>query len=187
MDAAAELGRNPVSKHQIQPEYGDEQADAGRDCRTCLARPILRRERGQGNIHFPCSADHEQDWQPYPVDPYPWYMCDHTYILSMSPYHHTNTNTVILSNNDIRCIERTKGIICGPSEVFTKPFKASIKPFKSGSDGHRIGITGVEPPSPCPVEHRRTKRRQNPSKYRSILFPAANIPAPLPTKHRRLR
>ena len=32
MDAAAELGRNPVSKHQIRPEYGDEQADAGRDC-----------------------------------------------------------------------------------------------------------------------------------------------------------
>ena len=31
MDAAAELGRNPVSKHHIQPEYGDEQADAGRD------------------------------------------------------------------------------------------------------------------------------------------------------------
>ena len=31
MDAAAELGRNPVSKHQIQSEYGDEQADAGRD------------------------------------------------------------------------------------------------------------------------------------------------------------
>ena len=31
MDAAAELGRNPVRKHQIKPEYGDEQADAGRD------------------------------------------------------------------------------------------------------------------------------------------------------------
>ena len=31
MDAAAELGRNPLSKHQVQPEYGDEQADAGRD------------------------------------------------------------------------------------------------------------------------------------------------------------
>ena len=39
MDAAAELERNPVSKHQIQSEYGDEQADAGRDCRTRLARP----------------------------------------------------------------------------------------------------------------------------------------------------
>ena len=30
MDSAAGLGRNPVSKPQIQPEYGDEQADAGR-------------------------------------------------------------------------------------------------------------------------------------------------------------
>ena len=39
MDAAAELGKNPVSKHQIQPEYGDEQDDAGRDCQTRLARP----------------------------------------------------------------------------------------------------------------------------------------------------
>ena len=39
MDAAAGLGRNPVSKHQIQPEYRDEQADAGRDCRNRLARP----------------------------------------------------------------------------------------------------------------------------------------------------
>ena len=39
MDTAADLGRNPVSKHQIQPEYGGEQADAGRDCRTRLARP----------------------------------------------------------------------------------------------------------------------------------------------------
>ena len=31
---------------------------------------ILRHVRGQGNTHFPCSTDHEQDWQPYPVDPY---------------------------------------------------------------------------------------------------------------------
>ena len=80
MDAAAELGKNLViSKHQIQPEYGDEQADAGRDCRTRLSRDqILRRERGQGNINFPCSADHVQDWQHYPVDPRSCYMCDNT-------------------------------------------------------------------------------------------------------------
>ena len=31
LDAAAELGRNPVCKHQIQPEYEDGQAGAGRD------------------------------------------------------------------------------------------------------------------------------------------------------------
>ena len=39
MDAAAELGKNPVSKHQIQPGYGDEQANAGRDCQARPARP----------------------------------------------------------------------------------------------------------------------------------------------------
>ena len=41
---------------------------------------ILRHARGQRNIHFPCSADHEQDWQPYPVDPYSALCDDHTYI-----------------------------------------------------------------------------------------------------------
>ena len=35
---------------------------------------ILRRKRGQGSIDFPCSSDHEKDWQPYPVDPYSCYM-----------------------------------------------------------------------------------------------------------------
>ena len=41
---------------------------------------ILRRKRGQGNIHFPCSADHEQYWQPYPVDLTLALCNDHTYI-----------------------------------------------------------------------------------------------------------
>ena len=35
----AKIGRNPVSKHQIQPEYGDGQADTGLENRTRLARP----------------------------------------------------------------------------------------------------------------------------------------------------
>ena len=61
MDAAAELGRNPVSKHQIQPQYRDEQIDAGVTAEPLSRDQILRRERGQGNINFPCSADHEQD------------------------------------------------------------------------------------------------------------------------------
>ena len=40
---------------------------------------ILRQAgTGQGNIHFPCSADHEQDWQPYPVNPYSAICDDHT-------------------------------------------------------------------------------------------------------------
>ena len=85
MDAAAELGRNPVSKHQIQPEYGDEQADAGRDCRSRLARSNSPARTRTGK-YFPCSADHEQDWQPYPVDPYAAICDDHMYILPGTTY-----------------------------------------------------------------------------------------------------
>ena len=36
MDAVAAIGRN--SKHQIQPEYGDEQTDAGQDYYYCCRR-----------------------------------------------------------------------------------------------------------------------------------------------------
>ena len=48
MDAAVELGRNPVSKYPIQHEYGDKQADAGRDCRTHLAGPNSQAGTGTG-------------------------------------------------------------------------------------------------------------------------------------------
>ena len=41
---------------------------------------ILRHVRGQMNIRFPCSADHKQDWQPYPVDQYSAICDDDTYI-----------------------------------------------------------------------------------------------------------
>ena len=42
---------------------------------------ILRSERRKGNIDFPCSADHEQDWQRHPVDPYSAESADYTYML----------------------------------------------------------------------------------------------------------
>ena len=66
MDTAAELRRNPVSKHQIQPEYEVGQADAGWEDRTRLARPNSQARTGTGKkTFFICSADHEQDWQNY--------------------------------------------------------------------------------------------------------------------------
>ena len=46
---------------------------------------IFRRERGQGNIHFPCSPDQEQNWQPYPVDPYSAICDNHTCIHPIDP------------------------------------------------------------------------------------------------------
>ena len=55
---------------------------------------ILRHVRGQGNNNFACSADHEQDWQPYLVDPYSAICDDHTYSrftdLSDPPDHVSN-------------------------------------------------------------------------------------------------
>ena len=49
---------------------------------------ILMHVRGKGNINFPYSADHEQDSQPYLVDPYSAICDDHTYI---ELYIHTYT------------------------------------------------------------------------------------------------
>ena len=83
MDAAAELERNPVStRFSLSMEMS-------RLTRDGTAEPvsrdqILRHVRGQLNIHFSCSADHEYDWQPYPVNPYSaidYVMTIHTYII----------------------------------------------------------------------------------------------------------
>ena len=52
---------------------------------------ILRHVRGQGKIYFPCSADHEQDWQPYPVDPFSAICDDRAYIHT---YNSSAFNTV---------------------------------------------------------------------------------------------
>ena len=71
MDAAAELGRNPSNRFSVSMEMSSLSRDG-------TAKPVsrdqnLRRERGQGETNIPFLADHEQDGQPYPVDPY--YYC----------------------------------------------------------------------------------------------------------------
>ena len=59
MDAAAEIGRNPVStKFSLSVE--NEPADMGRDGQTRLAKPKPQAGTGTGK-YFPCLADHEQD------------------------------------------------------------------------------------------------------------------------------
>ena len=54
---------------------------------------IFRRVRGHGDFHFSCSADHEQDWQPCPVDPYSAICDDHTYI-SLIPLGRINASGI---------------------------------------------------------------------------------------------
>ena len=58
----------------------NEQADAERDDSTRLARPNYQARTGTEEIDFPCSADHEQDWQPYLVDRYSAICYNHTYL-----------------------------------------------------------------------------------------------------------
>ncbi|CAM9567744.1 unnamed protein product [Ascophyllum nodosum] len=58
MDAAAKIGRNPVS---ISFSLSIEMSRLTRDgtAEPVSRDQILRHERGQGNISSPCSADHE--------------------------------------------------------------------------------------------------------------------------------
>ena len=76
LDAAAELGRNPV-KVSTRVSLSMKRSRLTRDgtAKPVSGDQILRCERGQRNVHFPRSADHLQDWQPYPVDPYTCYIC----------------------------------------------------------------------------------------------------------------
>ena len=65
----------------------DGQADAGCDGLTRLARPNSQAQMGSKKYNFPCSADDEQDWQPYPVDPYSGIYEDRTYIHTYTIAH----------------------------------------------------------------------------------------------------
>ena len=54
MDAVAEGARKHASKHQIQSEsVENEQADAGREGQTCLARSNFQARTGTGKTIFP--------------------------------------------------------------------------------------------------------------------------------------
>ena len=78
-------GRNLVTKDQIHSEL----LRISGLMRDGTAEPVSRgqflgRERGQGNIYVSCLADHEQDWQTYPVDPYSAESADKIYVHTFS-------------------------------------------------------------------------------------------------------
>ena len=64
---------------------------------------ILVRDSGQENNHFPFSAYHEQYWQPYSVDPYSCYVCDHT----------VRTIDLVGSYETIFLVSKKKMLRCG--------------------------------------------------------------------------
>ena len=59
---------------------------------------IFRGANGDMEKHFSCAVDHEQDWQPYPVDPYAaGSLTTHTYIHTY--IHGGAQGTLSLSKN----------------------------------------------------------------------------------------
>ena len=82
---------------------------------------ILRHARGQGNVHFPCSADHEQDWQPYPVDPYSAICDDHTYIHTYSAFE------LLLGTWPCACYQRVDVL----SQLFDSSLHVGFRNYQS--------------------------------------------------------
>ena len=76
VDTIAKSGRNPVSKHQIQLVWKIIRLTWSGTIEPVSWDQILRHERGQGE-NYPRSADHEEYWQPYPIDPYSTESADH--------------------------------------------------------------------------------------------------------------
>ena len=77
---------------RFSPNMENEQADAGRDSRTCLARPHSQARTGTGKLFFfPCSADHEQDLA---IDPY----------FAICVTVHTYLSTKYMFNEDTLCL-----------------------------------------------------------------------------------
>ena len=63
MDAAVDIGRNPVFSLSVE----NEQDDTRRDGQICLTKSISQARTGTRKS---CSVDHGQDWQAHPVDLY---------------------------------------------------------------------------------------------------------------------
>ena len=58
-----------MSKNQIQPECGERTGWHGTE-RANLSRETKISGANWDRKKITCLVDHEQDWQPYPVDPY---------------------------------------------------------------------------------------------------------------------
>ena len=100
MDVAAAIGGNPVTKHRFSLSTEMRRLTRDGTAETVSRDQTLRHKRGQGKHIFPCSADHEQDWQPYPVDPYSAICDDHTYIYTFN---------IVIMRDDLRvCLHAYK-------------------------------------------------------------------------------
>ena len=80
-DAITKNRRNliPRVSTRFSLSVENDRVGAGRDSRTRLARPDSQTRTGTGKHIVPCSADREQDWQPYPAHTLLNVLTIHTY------------------------------------------------------------------------------------------------------------
>ena len=61
---------------------------------------------------FPCSADHERDWQPFPADPYSAESADHSHIHTSSVHNITDASARILLLQYLYCTSIINRVSC---------------------------------------------------------------------------
>ena len=95
-----------MSKHNVQPGWKKTGGCNG-TVEPVSRDHILRRERGRGKSRFPFSADHEQDWQPYPADSYSAGCAVHTFIPTFSCHksmsYIPSLNPFCISDSSVKC------------------------------------------------------------------------------------
>ena len=113
----------------------NKQADAGRDCRSCLARPNSQGRTGT-RIFFPCSTDHEQEWQPYSVDLL-YVMAIHKHTSSYLAMKNENTQTMVFSFHPFQANHATVGSKSSAWSIRVLTFQScsAIHPHASLVDG----------------------------------------------------
>ena len=115
--------REKSRKQALDSAWSTEMSKLARDgtAQPVLRDRILRRERGQRIIDFPCSAaDHEQDWQPCPV-----VRAIHTDIVL-----HTHT-AVVVTHDMYICILYNNSEPCTNVHVLKKKIYLVYKPIQT--------------------------------------------------------
>ena len=90
MNAVTESGRNPVNYAPDSARVWNMSGlTRGGTVESVSRDQVLRRERVQRKYYFSCSADHEQNWQPYPVDLHSAESADHNSDVTATATSHT--------------------------------------------------------------------------------------------------
>ena len=117
--------------------------------RNGTAKPVSRDQtfmggRGKGSTDFPCLTDHEQDWQPYTVDPCYCYMCNHTNIHTYTlPKKGMEVEYLVLCKYTCHCTRALRQ--CYPRRVLVRRGHRNRMMREKGEER----VAALDPDSEC--------------------------------------